>query len=177
MGISKQNIISLISSRYGFTFEEFTVNNTPVFGRPSLRNYIAFIETENNCYQVINRVPTPSGYIIVSIKNKQTYLHRISCLLFHGNSNLHACHSCDNPACFNPNHLFLGSDQDNVDDMIRKGRNTVGEKNHSSILLEKQAVEIFNSNENNTDLSKRYGVHWVTIYDIKQKRTWRHIHK
>jgi hypothetical protein len=52
------------------------------------------------------------------------------------------CHKCDNPLCINPEHLFVGTRKDNVDDCINKGRNVRGEKCNFAKLTEEQAREI-----------------------------------
>jgi len=58
-------------------------------------------------------------------KNTPEYAHRMSHRVFNGPTpdGFYVCHKCDNPVCFNPDHLFLGTPQDNVDDMFAKGRN------------------------------------------------------
>lgn len=64
------------------------------------------------------------GYGVLSFYKRNYYVHRLAYRLFIGKipNHLMVCHRCDNPRCFNPEHLFLGTAKDNVQDMIKKGR-------------------------------------------------------
>lgn len=58
--------------------------------------------------------------------------HRVSCAVQHGGliDNLCACHKCDNPACVRPDHLFPGTDHDNIKDMVSKKRHQFGDRHY-----------------------------------------------
>lgn len=62
----------------------------------------------------------------MSYQGKTLLVHRISFILKNGTipNNIMVCHSCDNPSCVNPDHLFLGNAKDNWDDSHKKGRTT-----------------------------------------------------
>lgn len=64
------------------------------------------------------------GYGSFALKRKTTYAHRIAWVLTNGQipDGLLLCHTCDNIKCINPNHLFLGTQKDNLQDMSAKGR-------------------------------------------------------
>jgi hypothetical protein len=88
-------------------------------------------------------------------------------------------HKCDNPACVNPAHLFLGSQADNVKDMWQKNRanprQTHGEKHWSAKLTAEIVQQIRGSHDRDADLAAKYGVARSTICDIRKRRIWKHI--
>ncbi|WP_425555541.1 HNH endonuclease signature motif containing protein [Hymenobacter koreensis] len=68
------------------------------------------------------------GYGWFNVNNGAQLAHRVSYELCKGpiEDGLHVLHSCDNPACVNPNHLSLGTHQDNMDEKVARGRSTAG---------------------------------------------------
>jgi hypothetical protein len=88
-------------------------------------------------------------------------------------------HKCDNPACVNPAHLELGTQRENVRDMIDRGRGNwrapKGEERHNAILTEDRVRYIRASNERGIDLAERFGVKPTTVAAIRKRRLWKHI--
>lgn len=86
-------------------------------------------------------------------------------------------HRCDMPNCVRHDHLFLGSHQDNMDDMVAKGRGDApkGEAHHDAKLTEDQVRAIRNDPRPNTVIAKELGVTKGAIWLIKARRNWRHI--
>ena len=72
------------------------------------------------------------------------YAHRAAWLFTHGPipQGLHVLHRCDVPNCCNPKHLWLGTRQDNMDDMRNKGRRAVGERTKRTVLNEEKVRAI-----------------------------------
>ena len=87
------------------------------------------------------------------------------------------CHKCDHPWCVNPQHLFLGTQQDNIDDKCAKGRQAKGETHGLSKLTEEQVKEIRSlyPKINGKQLAKMYGIADVNIYKLLKRETWGHI--
>lgn len=105
--------------------------------------------------------------------------HRISWFLAHGEwPDLFVCHSCDNPPCVNPAHLWLGTNDDNIADRLAKGRPpgpARGEANRTAKLTPVQVLEIRAAGGRGADLARRFGVTNTTISHIRLGKTWRHL--
>ena len=115
---------------------------------------------------------------------KKVRAHRLSYEYFNGTEpgDLCVCHHCDEPYCVNPNHLFLGTQQDNIADMDRKGRRVplccVGEKNPRARLTEKRASDIRFALENGitcSDFARWSGIARGTLEHIYYRRSWAYV--
>ena len=86
-------------------------------------------------------------------------------------------HSCDNPYCVNPDHLFLGTHQDNMSDMKKKGRaKTKHGADHGLAKLTDDHVRAIRSSlERNVWWAKRLGVSETLISLVRRRRIWRHV--
>ena len=129
---------------------------------------INWIASKNKC-----------GYGQFRIGNKILYANRVSYELSIGGipKNMEVCHKCDNPACVNPDHLFLGTHKDNMNDASVKKRfpNRKGQNNPSAKLTENDIRDIKILLQ--TDLSQRkigllFSVGQTTISDIKMGKNW-----
>ena len=142
----------------------------------------------------VNKTPTcwnwtacvrPQGYGMFGVQNAESKWkilasHRYSWELHNGPvpEGMCVCHSCDNPSCVNPDHLFLGTKNDNNQDKCRKGRQPRGEQNHSK-LTEAQVIEIKEESKKGRstyELGRVYGVDPSVISRINTGKKWKHVH-
>ena len=130
------------------------------------------------------RAKTKNGYGTTGTKN--TYVHRLAFELWKSDipKGFLVCHHCDNPKCFNPDHLFIGTHKDNCWDAIKKGRFTPGRypgavpfkrgtDNGRAILNEQSVREIRASIATGRSLAKLYGVSPATIHLVKSRKSWK----
>jgi hypothetical protein len=88
---------------------------------------------------------------------------------------LMALHSCDVRSCVNPDHIFLGTQRENMEDKVLKNRQAHGEKHGMSKLKEDEAKEIKYSKEDTNILASKFNCSKVTIRQIRQGLFWKHI--
>lgn len=86
-----------------------------------------------------------------------------------------ARHSCDNTWCINPDHISIGTNADNVNDMVSRNRVARGEKQGCSKLTTVNVLEIRSSPEKDEALSLKFGVCSLTVYLARTRRTWKHV--
>lgn len=126
------------------------------------------------------------GYGSTWIGNKVALAHRAMFEVHNGPipPGMLVCHRCDNPACINPEHLFLGTNSDNLQDSKRKGRQNLNRAKGSSAskakLTENQVLYAYNSvlkGKTMVSIAKELAVQKQTIHAIARRNTWCHITK
>ncbi len=138
-----------------------------------------------NCWEWQGKI-NESGYgcFQENMDKKRIYLsaHRVSYEEYVGKISEGMCvlHRCDNPKCCNPEHLWLGTPQDNVKDRQNKGRgaDSRGEKHARCKLTEIDVLKIrkmFSDGIMQKDIAKIYNLHNVSISDICTRKNWQHI--
>lgn len=115
-----------------------------------------------------------NGYGVIQVRRKRLIAHRVSWEVHRGPIPAGLCvlHRCDNPACVNPEHLFLGTQADNNHDMATKGRAKPpsGERHFRAKLTDAQVLEIARqpATETAPAVASRYGVNAETIRRIRR---------
>jgi hypothetical protein len=142
------------------------------------RNYIP--EPNSGCWIWLGGLRGNTGYGTVSIKGYGTTgAHRASYAAHKGDvpSHLVVRHKCDVPMCVNPDHLELGTQQNNIDDAIARGRfigngrfRKVGKK-----LDEAKALAIFNSMDTASVEAAKFGISIDMVKCIRRGKSWRQV--
>lgn len=125
---------------------------------------------------------SPLGYGNFYMRNTLYLAHRLAYELAYKVSpkDLCVCHSCDNPSCVNPKHLFLGTVKDNMLDKVRKGRSNppTGTRQWKSKLDNKKVLKIrslyLKANLSQEEIGKRYGIGQSNVSYIIN-HTWKHV--
>lgn len=142
---------------------------------------------EKNCFEWIGPFDK-DGYGVTTFSpnkvRKIIRVHRLIYFLLKDEiiEGMLVCHACDNPKCFNINHIFLGTNKDNCQDREEKGRgrtqNQRGEKNHSAILNEVTVLQIrklYSEGTRVCELVKIFNLNQPTVSKIVHRKRWIHI--
>lgn len=119
-------------------------------------------------------------------RKKGDRAHRVSWVITYGDipEGLCVLHRCDNTLCVNPEHLFLGTQLDNIKDRDDKGRCSPGESfqkgsNHKKAKLTEEKVQkirrLYNGTCSQQEIAQQFGVSTMTINRILLRKTWTHI--
>lgn len=154
--------------------------------RAKLRSTIDLV---TGCWNYNKGINKATGRPYLRYKGKMQIVSR-AILLFISkieNTSLYALHTCDNGCCINPDHLFWGTQTDNMQDMAKKGRSfsqkhpehIQGIKNPSVKLTEEQVKEIYKlaheGKLTQEEIAKKFDIIHQQVSNIKLKKQWKHL--
>lgn len=133
---------------------------------------------EEDCWEW-NATRNKNNYGYIGIGRIPKLAHRVAYQLYIEEIPEGMCvlHRCDNPACVNPSHLFVGTLSDNSKDCVVKKRHNkpVGEAHYRAKLNVKAVLDIRNSKLSKKELAEKYGVKLSTIYHVIDRTKWKSV--
>lgn len=138
---------------------------------------------DSGCWEYTGCCHAHNGYGTLRVSGKQYKAHRLMWEIECGEipSAMRVLHRCDNPPCCNPDHLYLGTQQNNMTDMINKGRANHGKGvNHSKATLTEDQVHIIRRlfterKYTQEQIGDMFNVTKSAVAAIGHKRTWTHL--
>jgi len=141
------------------------------------------VEDSNGCW-LWQGGKTTFGHGIIAVNRKSHLAHRVAYKIWKDRVplNMFVCHTCDNPKCINPDHLFIGTQDDNMKDMANKGRSNngiqKGEKNPQSQLTDRQVRRIKRlllNGHTRKEIANKFGVNEAVVGFISENKNWKHV--
>jgi hypothetical protein len=147
---------------------------------PVMERFMSKVEKTDSCWLWTGHIDkTKRGLFCLYGKRHQS--SRASYLLHKGDipAGLYVCHTCDNPRCVNPKHLFLGTHLDNMRDCKEKGRQARGSRHGRARLNESDVLGIFKMVKyryfEQREVAKHFGVSTALINRILKGEKWSHL--
>lgn len=145
--------------------------------RPSIKDAFAmWHDKPDGCWEW-KGARDKDGYGIFTYEAK-TYRAAIMALVLSGverKPGRYACHTCDNPSCVRPDHLYFGSPSDNVADAMQRGRMKVGSAHGAAKLTEEAVYLIRRGGFSDREFADLFGVTAGAVSMARRKITWRHV--
>lgn len=156
--------------KYGDPNRRANLRNVPFEKRYQL-------DEETGCWLWIGGTNS-DGYGVWSAHG-ETKAHRASWVLHHGiiPPGLHVLHRCDRPSCVNPAHLFLGTHQDNMADLRKKGRayGAIGVQNHGAKLSDAEVLAIIQDFRPAKVIAEEFKISKGMVDKIRNGGAWKHL--
>lgn len=154
-------------------------NPNHIFENDMVSRFMRFVDKDgtSGCWIWTGAIFQRNGYGCFTINSQPLGAHRVSYDLFSGGvpEGLMVLHKCNNKRCVNPEHLYAGTHEDNMND-LRNANIAKGEKNANSILKEEQVLEIRKLAKSRLvtyqKIAEMFGVKRQTVKDIALGRTW-----
>lgn len=129
------------------------------------------------CWEWTGHHDGPDQYGRIKIGRFRVQATRVAYVLTHGPlpQGYFVCHTCDNPKCVRPDHLFAGTPQDNMRDKMEKKRHAFGSRTGTSVLTEPEVAAILRDVRTHRTIAEAYGVAKSTVSKIKAGVNWRHM--
>jgi hypothetical protein len=138
----------------------------------------SYIQRTETCWKWLGAKHT-SGSGAIRIEGKLYRAPRISYEINKGviPDGLYVCHTCDNPNCVNPKHLFLGTQIDNMRDMVKKGRqrNKGGDNSTYHKVTSQDVIEIRSRKCSTREYATKFNVHISNIRHIQSGKSWSNV--
>lgn len=126
-------------------------------------------EPNSGCW-IWLRALDPQGYARMGFAGRNCRVSRLVIESAHGGINgRYALHRCDNPACVNPDHLYAGTASQNIIDSVRRNRHGMQK------LTIDQVLDIRSSRETSITLARVYGMHKVSIREVRRRVKFAHV--
>ena len=143
--------------------------------------HLGIDKSDNNKCWTWTGTTTKGGYGQVKINKKGIRANRLAYELYKGPipKGMNVCHTCDNPPCCNPKHLFSGTVKDNAEDKVRKNRQPKGISHGRAKLIEKEVKEIREKYKTGNYTLVQLGVEYKVLHTligmIIRREIWKHI--
>ena len=137
------------------------------------RKKLTWIVKDNGCWEC-NSHALSNNYpnLYKDGKNVRTHRHIYEECFGEIPKGMVVRHKCDNTLCINPEHLEIGTHQDNIKDKVERNRQSKGEKNGRSKLTKEQVLQIRKDKRMGKEIAKDYNVSEATISLIKNNKMW-----
>lgn len=155
-----------------------------------MKRFWGKVQKTNGCW-LWTAAKYSNGYGAARDQNqRQTTAHRVAWMLKNGDipTGMYICHTCDNRACVKPEHLFLCTQKNNIQDAIGKGRLAYGkqlnhppqqgELNHNSRVTEdtvRLIRDLYSNGKSQAEIARQTGVNRQNVWAIVHRKSWTHV--